>query len=190
MALFISAMTDLDNLRKQISEVKGTAALAEEAGDARRIYNYCVHLLARQDYPEYKLRQKLRSKPQNLPHMIDEVLVKLKERGLLREESYRRLFIRKWMIKGESEDKIRKRGAQEKLEFESHEFEQAANELGISDDDNIEKLIAKKLRSKEIPQNKEDYYKLREKTLRFLISKGHSYEAAKSSLDQYLKNKN
>lgn len=28
--------------------------------------------------------------------------------GLLKEEAYRRLFIRKWMMKGESEDKNQK----------------------------------------------------------------------------------
>ena len=93
---------NLEELKKKVSEVKGTSVIAEEQGDARRIYNYCIHLLARQDYSEYKLRQKLRSKPQNLPHMIDEAIEKLKDKGLLREEAYRRLFIRKWMMKGES----------------------------------------------------------------------------------------
>lgn len=178
-------MNELENLRKQISEVKSTSARPEEDGDSRRIFNYCVHLLARQDYSEYKLRQKLRSKPQNLPHMIDEVMVKLKEKGLLRDESYRRLFIRKWMMKGEAEDKIRKRGSMEKLTFEAGEFEQCARELGFTDDESIEKLIAKKLRSREIPKDSAERYKLRDKVLRFLISKGHSYEDAKRSLSNY-----
>ena len=151
----------------------------------QRIYNYSIHLLARQDYSEYKLRQKLRSKKDNLPHEVDEVLEKLKERGLLREEAYRRLFIRKWMMKGEAEDKIRKRGAMEKLVFEDHEFESAATELGFNDEDSIEKLVAKKLRMKEIPSDSKEKFKLRDKVLRFLISKGHSYEDAKQSINQY-----
>lgn len=176
---------ELENLKKKISEAKGTSVIAEEAGDARRIYNYCIHLLARQDYSEYKLRQKLRSKPQNLPHMIDEVIPKLKERGLLREESYRRLFIRKWMMKGESEDKIRRRGSQEKLTFEAEEFRMVEQELGITDEDSIEKLVAKKLRSKEIPKNPLEKQKLRDKVLRFLISKGHDFSDAKKAINQY-----
>jgi len=85
----------------------------------QRIYNYSIHLLARQDYSEFKLRQKLRSKKNNSSHEVDEVLVALTARGLLKEEKYKRLFIRKWMMKGESEQKIKKRGAMEKLEFES-----------------------------------------------------------------------
>lgn len=155
----------------------------------QRIYNYSIHLLARQDYSEYKLRQKLRSKKDNLPHEVDKVIVALKERGLLREEAYRRLFIRKWMIKGEAEDKIRKRGAVEKLEFEDHEFELCEKELGFGDEDSIEKLVAKKLRSKAIPTDAKEKFKLRDKVLRFLISKGHGYEDAKRSINKYFEAK-
>lgn len=149
-----------------------------------RIYNYCIHLLARQDYSEFKLRQKLRSKPQNLPHEIEEALVKLKANGLLREENYRRLFIRKWMMKGESEQKIRQRGAQEKIEFTSEEFRAIEIELGFTDEDSLEKLVEKKLRFKDIPRDPKEKFKLRDKVLRYLISKGHSYEEAKRSIDK------
>lgn len=176
---------ELENLKKKISEVKITSAGESETQDARRIYNYCVHLIARQDYSEYKLRQKLRSKPQNLPHMIDEAIKKIKDKGLLREESYRRLFIRKWMQKGESEEKIRMRGAQEKLTFESEEFELVEKELGFSDEDSIQKLVEKKLRSKEIPSEYVEKRKLHDKVLRFLISKGHSFDDSKKALKQY-----
>ena len=176
---------ELEKLKSEISKVKGTSAPAEEQADVRRIYNYCVHLIARQDYSEYKLRHKLRSKPQNLPHHIEEAIEKVKAKGLLREEAYRRLFIRKWMIKGEAEDKIRKRGAQEHLEFEDHEFEAAASELGISEEDSLEKLVAKKLRSKVIPKDPKEKFKLRDKVLRFLVTKGHSFEESKRALSKY-----
>ncbi len=176
---------ELENLKKQISEVKITKPSDPEDGDARRIFNYCIHLLARQDYSEYKLRQKLRSKPQNLPHMIDEVIQKLIKRELLREDRYRRLFIRKWMLKGESEDKIRRRGEMEKLSFEEGEFEAIAEELGFTDNDSLENLVKKKLRSKTIPTDPQEKYKLRDKVLRFLISKGHDYQDAKKAISQY-----
>lgn len=179
-------MNEIEQLRKQISEVKvAPVHESNEDGDVRRIYNYCVHLIARQDYSEYKLRQKLRSKPQNLPHHIEEAIEKIKAKGLLREENYRRLFIRKWMLKGESEEKIRKRGAQERLEFEDHEFELCREELGFTEEDSIEKLVAKKLRSKVIPGDPQEKYKLRDKVLRFLISKGHSFEESKRALQKY-----
>ena len=151
----------------------------------KRIYNYSIHLLARQDYSEFKLKQKLRSKKDNLPHEVDEVLTALKEKGLLKEENYRRLFIRKWIMKGESENKIRQRGSMEKLEFESEEFTMVETELGISDEENIEKLVAKKLRSKVIPEDFEEKMNLKNKIMRFLISKGHNYDECKRTLNQF-----
>ncbi len=151
----------------------------------KRIYNYSIHLIARQDYSAYKLRQKLRSKKDNPIEEVDEVIEELKNKGLINEVSYRRLFIRKWMFKGESEDKIRKRGSMEKLQFEEGEFEEVAQELGFTDEDSLEKLVEKKLRSKEIPTNPEEKYKLQNKVLRFLISKGHDYSEAKNALKEY-----
>ena len=179
-------MNEIENLKKQISEVK-TKVAPEENGDVRRIYNYCVHLIARQDYSEYKLRKKLRSKKQNLPHQIEEAITKIKARGLLREEAYRRLFIRKWMMKGEAEDKIRKRGSQEKLVFEDGEFEAIANELGFTDDESLEKLVQKKLRGKEIPTDRLEKQKLRDKVTRFLLSKGHSYSDIRPVIESVMK---
>ena len=152
----------------------------------QRIYNYSIHLIARQDYSEFKLRRKLRSKKDNLPHEVEEVLVALKEKGLLKEENYRRLFIRKWMMKGESEDKIKKRGNMEKLQFVDEEFRNVELELGFTDEDSIEKLVEKKLRAKEIPSNPIEKRKLQDKVLRFLISKGHDYSDAKKALSSYI----
>jgi regulatory protein len=149
-----------------------------------KIYSYSIFLLSRQDYSEFKIRQKLKQK-QFLPHEIEETIHKLKNSGYLKEENYRRLFIRKWMLKGESVEKIRNRGAQEKLTFAVEEFGMVENELGISCDDNIEKLIEKKLRSKILPDSFEEKSKLRNKILRYLISKGHSYDAAAKALKRH-----
>jgi regulatory protein len=115
------------------------------------------------------------------------VILKLKENGFLREENYRRLFIRKWMLKGESEDKIRRRGFLEKLEFDEDEFRHIEKELGFDESESIEKLVLKKIRSKEIPKDPQEKFKLRDKILRFLISKGHSYEDSKKILVKILK---
>ena len=151
----------------------------------QRIYNYSIHLLARQDYSEFKLRQKLRSKKDNPSHEVDEIIEALKSRGLLKEENYKRLFIRKWMLKGESENKIRQRGSLEKLDFSDDDFKNAGLELGFEDQDSLKKLIDKKLRSKVIPQEYEERFKLKNKIIRFLLSKGHSYEECKKALQYY-----
>ena len=89
------------------------------------------------------------------------------------------------MMKGESEQKIRQRGGMEKLEFGPHEFEAVELELGFNDGESLEKLIQKKLRSKEIPTDYQAKSKLRDKVLRFLISKGHSYDEARKALKNH-----
>lgn len=88
-------------------------------------------------------------------------------------------------MKGESENKIRQRGAQEKLEFSEDDFQNAGLELGFEDQDSLKKLIDKKLRSKVIPKEFEERLKLKNKVMRFLISKGHSYEESKKALQYY-----
>lgn len=151
-----------------------------------RIYNYSIHLIARQDYSEFKLRRKLLSKPDNSKEEVDEVIAKLVEKNLINEEAYKRLFIRKWMFKGESESKIRRRGATEGLEFSNEEFINVRQELGIEDSESLETLIHKKLRSKIIPTEYLEKQKLKDKVLRFLITKGHSFSDAKEGIEAYL----
>lgn len=151
-----------------------------------RIYNYSIHLIARQDYSEFKLRRKLMSKPNNTKEEVDEVILKLLEKKLINEEGYKRLFIRKWMFKGESESKIRMRGGMEKLEFSDEEFINVRQEMGVDDSESLENLIHKKLRSKEIPSEYLEKQKLKDKVLRFLISKGHSFNDAKKGIEAYL----
>lgn len=149
----------------------------------QKLYSYSIALLSRQDYSEYKLRMKLKTRD-HLPHEIDEVINDLKKKNFLREDNYKRLFIRKWIQKGESPEKIKMRAAQERLELSSEDFSNAQQELGITNSDSIEKLISKKLRSKEIPADPENKKALKDKTLRFLISKGHRYDQASKALNK------
>lgn len=154
----------------------------------QRIYNYSIHLIARQDYSEFKLRQKLLSKPDNSKEEVDEVIAVLKEKSLINEQAYARLFIRKWLIKGESESKIRMRAKGENLEFSKEQFTSAIDELGLTTDENIEKLVAKKLRSKAIPKDFLERQKLKDKVLRYLISKGYDFSSAKQEIEKYIQN--
>jgi regulatory protein len=152
----------------------------------QNLYNYAINLLSRQDYSEFKLKNKLRTRPDVLTIEINEVIEKLKGNHLLREENYKRLFIRKWLLKGESESKIRSRGKMEKLEIDTQDFLAISQELGVGNEDNISKLIEKKLRSKNIPEDYKEKLKIKDKILRFLISKGHSFDDAKSAISKYI----
>lgn len=156
----------------------------------QRIYNYSIHLIARQDYSEYKLKRKLLSKPDNTPEEVDEVIAKLREKKLINEENYKRLFIKKWISKGESFSKISMRAKAEKLELSLEEFKLIEDELGIKEGESLENLIHKKLRMKEIPADFQERQKLKEKVLRFLISKGHDFGDARLGIENYFRSGN
>jgi len=151
-----------------------------------KLYQYAINLLSRQDYSEFKLRKKLQSRIESIESEIDEVLLKLKDLNYLREDNYKKNFIKKWLQKGESEHKIRFRGSQEGLNFESEDFRLILEETCGSSEESINQLIEKKLRLKNVPDNLQEKFKLREKILRFLLSKGHSYDDAHTALKKYL----
>ncbi len=149
-------------------------------------YQYALYLLSGQDYSEFKLRQKLRLKQFELTE-IDETLKKLIEKNYLREAEYKRLLAKKWIAKGYSDQMIKRRGEQEQLCYESHELNAWRDESGTSSQSVIDKLVAKKLRSGAIPEEREAKQKLREKVSRFLLSKGHSYDDVRRAVDSALK---
>ena len=79
------------------------------------------------------------------------------------------------------------RAKAEKLEISLEEFQIIEEEMGIKEEDSLEALIHKKLRSKSVPNEFPERQKLKEKVLRFLISKGHDYSDAKDGIEQYFK---
>ena len=147
----------------------------------RSAYDYCIYLLSRQDYSEFKLRQKLRQR-QTETEEINQTITKLKEKNFLNEERYKQLFIKKWILRGEGKQKIRLRAEQEKLTISESDFDH------YSPEKNIEKLIIKKTKNLNSSMDKEESFKQKSKLLRYLVSKGHSYQEAKKMVDQEWKN--
>ncbi len=145
-------------------------------------YQYALYLLSGQDYSEFKLRQKLRLK-QFEQIEIDETITKLTEKNYLREEEYKRLLAKRWMSKGYSDQMIKRRGQQEDLEFSSVELNDWRDESGRSSKDVITALVSKKLRGKDIPCDREERQKLRDKISRFLLSKGYSFDEIKTAVN-------
>ena len=73
------------------------------------------------------------------------------------------------------------------FECEEENIESIREEQFLTTEDMIDKLIEKKLRGKEIPEAFEEKQKLKNKILRFLISKGHSFDHALPKLDSYFR---
>lgn len=149
----------------------------------KRIYNYSIHLLARQDYSEFKMKNKLLSKKDNSLEEVLEVISELKRKNYLREDLYKRGFIKKWLLKGESTFKIQKRGDSEHLCITPEDIELLQTDLNLSSQKSVYGLMEKKLRS--VPKPVKDKKKLRDKILRFLISKGYTYDDFLSNMEDF-----
>lgn len=126
-------------------------------------YQESIKLLAKRDYSVPKLTEKLKTKGFTLVE-IEAVIQTLIEKRYLREDEYIRArvkaFIRKGYSKKHIELKLRQEGLNNTVEIINEQF----NELGVSEKDQVERLIAKK--------RENDPLRLK----RFLMSKGHFYE--------------
>lgn len=148
-------------------------------------YQYGLYLLSGQDYSEFKIRQKLKSKNYEATE-IDEAVEKLKEKNYLREAEYKRLLAKKWIRKGYADGMIKRRGSQEHLDFDTVELAQLRDEENSSGADVLAALATKKLRGKTIPEDRNEKQKLRDKIYRALLSKGFGYDEVKRAVDSAL----
>ena len=151
----------------------------------KKAYNYCIFLLSKRDYSEYKIKNKLKSRKHD-PKVMEEVIAKLTEQGYLREEEYKRQRIKQFILKGLANRYILQKLAQEHLSAEEEEIEKIRNEQFLYADEMIDQLIQKKLRGKDIPEDFESKLKLKNKVLRFLVSKGHSFDSVLPKLNEYI----
>lgn len=148
-------------------------------------YQYALDLIARRDYSKFKLAQKLRSKEYESEE-IEEAIEMLIERNYLREEEYARLRVQGLLLKGYANSYIKQKCSLEKLKVDDDFIDSIRQDRGIETNDEIHRLIEKKLRGKEIPQNFEEKMKLQNKVIHFLVSKGHNYPEVKAILNKYL----
>lgn len=151
----------------------------------KEAYNYCIFLLSKRDYSRYKIQQKLKSRKYSEEN-IKEVIQLLIDQNYLREEAYLRMRIKTLLYKGVSNYYIKQKLSEEKLTASDEQINSLREENNISKEDSLEYLLNKKLRGKEIPKEFEAKAKLKNKILRFLISKGHSYQDANQALSDYI----
>lgn len=142
----------------------------------KEAYSYIVKLLSSREYSEHKLREKLRTKkfPAN---EIDDALTEIKAKGYLREEVYTESRVRGLMNKAYSPNYIRQKLAQEKLTVSEEEIQEIFQENHVSEEEQIERLVKKKVGSK---TNLD--FDQQGKILRYLISKGHDFSTSKKVL--------
>jgi len=145
-------------------------------------YQYSMFLLGGQDYSEFKLRKKLKSKGYEETE-INEALTKLIEKNYLREEEYKKLLARKLIRKGKADGMIRRQIEQEKLQIDAAQMTEIREEMGMSKEDTLSQLILKKTRGKAWPKDFAEKRKAQEKVYRYLLSRGYSYDDAKKAMN-------
>jgi len=161
--------------------------MEEETKEIKEAYNYCIFLLSKRDYSKYKMTQKLESRKYS-EECIDYVIEKVINQNYLREHAYTRMRIKTLLLKGFSNFYILQKLNEEKITSDEDEINGLRVENHLSLEDSLEYLVNKKLRNKIIPSEYEEKAKLKNKVLRFLISKGHSYQNSTEALNNYLNN--
>lgn len=143
---------------------------------SKNAYSYLVKLLSTRDYSEHKLREKLyqRNYPAN---EIDEAINEIKARNFLREDNYIEARVKAFMNKGYSPDYIRQKLEQERLTVTDKDIEDIFSEHKISVEEQIDRLVRKKLNGRvEIDFDEET------KILRYVLGKGHDFSISKRVL--------
>ncbi|MFA6237364.1 MAG: regulatory protein RecX [Bacteriovorax sp.] len=140
---------------------------------SHKAYMYLVKIISARDYSEHKLREKLKEKKYPADE-IEMAINEIKSRGYLREEVYAEARVKAFMHKGYSPNYIRQKLAQEHLAVTDEEIEAIFIEHRTSPEDQIDRLVRKKMHGKT-----EFDYDGESKILRYLISKGHDFGAAK-----------
>lgn len=146
----------------------------------KEAFSYIVKLLSAREYSEHKLREKLRTKkfPAN---EIDEAINEVKAKGYLREEVYAEGRVRGFMNKAYSVNYIKQKLAQEHLTLSEEAIQEIFEDNNVSTEDQIERLVRKKVGSK---TNLD--FDQQGKILRYLISKGHDFSTSKKVMKNVL----
>ncbi len=141
-------------------------------------YETVLYLLSRQNYSEFKLRNKLKQK--KFPkEEIDLAIEKAKEKKYFNEESYVRSRIIHSVQKGESTHFIKNRLAQESIEVTKSEIEDLVNDNQLDQFEILKSLINKKLKGEEfknLPPKKQS------SLFNHLLRKGHRFDEIKRAI--------
>lgn len=151
--------------------------------ELKKCYNSALRLIARRDYSEYKLSQKLKEKQFSLEE-IAEVIGILKDENYLREDFYREARIKGLLRKGYSPEVVQYKMDQERCPATLEEIQDVGNEMDLTGDNQLFELVSKKVRiDYEFVSDKR---KLKDRVLRYIHSRGHNVSKASQFYDRLI----
>ena len=158
--------------------------MEEEVKDNRKkALEYSIRLLGLRDYSVFKMKKKLSERKYTYEE-IDYVIDKLHSYNYLREDEYKRMRIKQLLVKGFANNYIIRKIAQEELEVSGSDIDQIREEQDLGSETQIDYLVEKKIRYKDIPEDYESKMKLKKKIMTFLISKGYNFEEAGKAISK------
>ncbi len=143
----------------------------DQASLSKKAYNYAIRLLGKKDYSIYKMKQKLREKGYD-KEIREDIVRELLEKNYLREDLYIEARIKGFIRKGYAPNVILYRLSQEQCHTTQEHIDSILQDLGLGREVQLRETVEKKLRlDGDFVKDKE---KLRQKVLRYCISRGHS----------------
>jgi SOS response regulatory protein OraA/RecX len=155
----------------------------------KSVYNKALDLLSRQDYSISKLSAKLKSSHYD-EEEIKETITKLQSLKLLNEEDYAKRRIISYIQRGQGIKLISLNLEKEKI-YVSEQFVQDIYEsLQVDTHQQVQELIENKCRYMRINSDttQDDIFKLQQKLLRHLTSKGHDFELCQQLSHEFFAN--
>lgn len=151
----------------------------------KKALDYSIRLLGLRDYSVFKMRGKLKER-KHTTEEIDYVIQKLEEYNYLREDEYKRMRIKQLLVKGFSNSYIIRKIAQEELTVHEADINAIRDEQDLGVEAQIDYLVEKKIRYKDIPEDFEGKMKLKKKVMTFLVSKGYGFEEAQRAINRVM----
>jgi SOS response regulatory protein OraA/RecX len=152
----------------------------------KSVYNKALDLLSRQDYSISKITKKLESLGYQ-SNEISETIEKLEKFHLLNEEEYAKKRIQSFIQKGHGLKLININLEKEQVQVTEYLVQEVYQSMHVDCHEQIQRLIEKRCLNTKITSNTshEEVYKLKQKLLRHLTSKGHDFELCQQLSNDY-----
>ena len=167
--------------RKPVGDCKNDSNSDQSS---KKAFDYAIRILSQRDYSVHKMKEKLKRRGCT-KEQINQTIEKLLGYNYLRDEEYALMRAKQLLFKGYSNQYILQKLSVEQLSATEAQIEELRLKNDLSTDSQIDYLIEKKLRFKEVPKEFNAKMKLKQKVSNFLVSKGFSFDDINSHLSKF-----
>lgn len=146
--------------------------------DLERQRNYVLWLLGQRDYPRHKLVEKL-MKREMTSEQAHQLIDELRDVGLFREQAFAKSRTRTLLQRGYGPKLVQARMSYERVPIEPTDVKDAFDALGITEEDQVQKLVVKAHSKYSKSKKITDERMLQNKVVQSVCQKGHSFDLVK-----------